>query len=416
MSFMSFDYAQRAADAALQFHQGQGQKMQETNSQMRDVGNRNANSKDETMRQKIQAEYEAKSAEIKEDRLEQMAAIKQKRFENAVLAQFLVLGGTVGGGVIDGLIDTFSNKDQAPDVAQMNVDSSTVDDNYATSFKIANGQGNSEQGAIVAFDQSQGQFNVVAMNTSSGQVQSFHNVSASQMADNILNTLTDGNGNLTEAGRNPNNAALLSKIDVGPPAMFKADHFGHGVDPDSPDQVGMSEELRNDLFGQVMPDGSERPGFFTQGSRIDSDGNQVGTESGENMIRDMLGQETAFRPNQAYTQTGNSIMALLGNERIQNGLQITDDATKQTRDSLEDSGINLGSRFGERSSTFLQKAIIKPLGEGLNQFMKMAQVTKQYEEEYEEAVAQYNEAKKQAANARKRLQQLESLLAAGASS
>lgn len=52
MSFMSFDYAMRAADAALQFHQQQGQNIKDTNARVREVGTGNAKRKDDLVRQK----------------------------------------------------------------------------------------------------------------------------------------------------------------------------------------------------------------------------------------------------------------------------------------------------------------------------------------------------------------------------
>jgi hypothetical protein len=51
MSFMSFDYAMRAADAALQFQQGQSQNMRDTNQRVAEVGKGNAQRKDQRKRQ-----------------------------------------------------------------------------------------------------------------------------------------------------------------------------------------------------------------------------------------------------------------------------------------------------------------------------------------------------------------------------
>lgn len=423
MSFMSFDYAMRAADAALQFQQNQGQNIKDTNARAREVGTGNAKRKDELVRNKIEAEYQSKSAEIKKDKAARLAQIAEERKKGAQLAQWLVGGGAMLGGMLDGIMDLTKKKDgQAPDAEQMGISNEAIDQGYATSFRIAGGTGNSEQGAIVAFDPNKGNFNLVGMNTTDGTVRGFVQMSASDMAASILDKVKD----------DPTKSALLGMIDQGPPPMFKREHFiepGVGesgasaanspVGRSASGGITLSPALRQELFGG--PNGAPA-GFFAEGSRVTSErhttetgsvieaGAAAGSDKGENMIAGLLNNPA--RLSTTYGPTAKNILGMLNNEKIQNGLQITKDTVAKTEQNFNDNKLLDGVGIGD----VLHKAILKPLGTALPQFMEMAKVAKQYEEEHAQKLAEYEQAKKQAAAAREKLQKLESLLAAGSNS
>lgn len=388
MSFMSFDYAMRAADAALQFHQNQGQNIKDTGQKVRDVGNRNAQSKDQLVRQKIEAEYQAKSATIKKEKLEALANLAKERKENAMLAQMIVGAGGMLGGMIDGIVDMANkDKDQAPDADQVNPSQAAIDAGYATSFRIASETGNSQQGAIAAFDPDTGSFSVTGVNTTSGEVMGFTTLSATDMAQQIRNAVGD------EAG-NPANARLLSMIETGPPAMFKAEHF-----IENNGRVDLSPELRDALFG----DG----GFFAQGSRRDGEGNLRGSDAGERVAGGLI--QSGLTDFSFYNRSADGIMRMMQTPRIQEGLGIDREVVGKTNRSLSDAGAFGKGGLGEG----FHKILLKPLGTTLPQFLKLAEVSKQYEEEYQAKLKEMEAAKKQAALAWEKVQKLEGLLISG---
>ena len=299
MSFMSFDYAMRAADAALQFHQNQGQNIKDTGQKVRDVGNRNAQSKDQLVRQKIEAEYAAKSATIKKEKLEGLANLAKERKESAMLAQMLVGAGGMLGGMIDGMVDMANrNKDQAPDADQINLSQENIDAGYATSFRIASETGNSEQGAIAAFDPASGSFSVTGINTTTGAVNGFTTLSATDMAQEILNAV----GN--EAGNGNNTRLVKEMIEAGPPAMFKEEHFKQ-----KNGEIQMSDDLRSALFG----DG----GFFAQGSRRNEGGHMLGSDAGERVAAGLV--QRGLNDFSFYTPSADGIMRLMETPSIQKG-------------------------------------------------------------------------------------------------
>lgn len=407
MSFMSFDYAMRAADAALQFQQSQGQNIKDTNSRVREVGTGNAKRKDDLVRQKIEAEYASKSADIKKDKALRLAQLAQERKQGAVFAQFAVGIAAFGGGMLDGIVDICKgNKDKVPDSEQMTIDKGAVEAGYASAFRIANGNGNTEDGAIASYDPKKGNFNLVSMDTTSGKVKGFVQMSATDMAKHILDKTK---------GMNDDNAkALNSMIDQGPPPMFKKECFDakgeHG-------EHSMSPKLREALFGKIGADGKTDPnnaGFFASGSRTTQEsGGQTGTELGENLAAELLRDPAQIST--AYGPTANSIVDMLKVDNIRAGLDISEDTAGKATRAFEDAGHKIGG-FDQAMSVggdILSKAIFKPLGTALPQFMELAKVAKQYEEEYAQKMAEYDAAKKQAALAREKLQKLESLLAAG---
>ncbi|MEZ0370028.1 MAG: hypothetical protein ACAI44_13155 [Candidatus Sericytochromatia bacterium] len=544
MSFMSFDYAMRAADAALQFQQSQGQNIKDTNARTREVGTGNAKRKDDLVRQTIEADYEAKSADIKKEKMQKLAKLADEKKQMAFLTTALVAGGTFLGGLIDGALDCGNKKGVAPDSEQMGISSDMIKDGYATSFRIAGGTGNSEQGAVVAFDTNKGNFSMVGVNTTNGQVNGFVQMSATDMASHILNTTKD----------DPQHANLRSMIDQGPPPMFKASCFEQ-----KDGKFELKGGLKEELFGG--PNGNPA-GFFAEGSRVGApvnspqtagdlmtrlnagpqgvansaaadiltkikddtspeadkmrglidqgpppkfkpgvctidpkDGslklnddlrdavrdpkfqafgarlNSVKDDPAQNKLRGMIDQgppakfndkgvtknangeeeltpglqaalqDPRFRdiPNSAglgvgnesgellaarllknpapismaYGPTANNILDVLGNKDIQNGLQIDGNTVDKTRKSFEDSGaLEYGTSVGQG----FNKVLFKPLGNALNQFMQLAQVAKQYDEEYKQKMVEYEAAKAQAAKAREKLQKLQSMLVAGSNS
>lgn len=406
MSFMSFDYAMRAADASLQFQQNQGQNVKDTNARAREVGSGNAKRKDELVRNKIEAEYAATSAEVKKDKASRLAQIAEERKKGAVLAQMLVGGGALLGGMIDGIMDLTKKKEgEAPDSEQMSISPEMVNNGYATSFRMASGTGNSEQGAVVAFDTKKGNFNLVAMNTTNGSVRGFVQMSATDMAGHIRDTIKN------DGERNTGRDALKGMIEDGPPVMFKKEHFDMTKDPP------MSDALRDALFGSPT---ARTAGFFNEGSRVQVGTGQtaggaptnigVGNDSGETMVAGLLNNPAAI--NGAYGPTARNVLSMLDNAKIREGLQITPETVEKTKQNFSDNKALDGVGIGD----VLHKALFKPLGTALPQFMELAKVAKQYEEEHHQKLAEYEAAKKQAAAAREKLQKLESLLAAGSNS
>lgn len=402
MSFMSFDYAMRASEAALTFQQNQGQNIKDTNARVREVGTGNAKRKDDLMREKVKAEYDARSADIKKEKAEKLMAIAKNRKENALKAEALVGIGTFVGGFIDGMKDLKNaDKNQMPKDDQVTMDSGDIQVGKNTAaFRIAAGNGNSEQGAIVSFDKSKGNFSVVGVNTTSGQVNGFVNVSATDMAKHILDTIGDhpDTPGVNEREAGGNNRALLSMIDQGPPPSFKPSAYKDGKNPSS----GLTDEAQSALFGAN--------GFFSQGSNP-SGGPLSGSDAGEQMAAGLLRDAAPITG--AYHASAKGVLNLLENEQVQNGLQLADGPklAKKTRSIFEDQKV-----LGNNGPSALQKLFFKPLGTSLNQFMAMAKVAKEYEEEYNQKVAEYDAAKKQAANAYKKLQKLEGLLASGGAS
>jgi len=390
MSFMSFDYAMRAADAALQFHSQQGQNVKDTGQKVRDVGTGNAKRKDEQVRNKIEAEYAAKSADVKKQKMEQLMAFAEKQKNSAQLAQMLAGGLSLAGGFGNGIMDLLANDGtQAPDSDQIDMRQDDID-KYSVSFRIASQTGNTEAGAIASFDPERGNFNLVGVNTTNGEVEGFVTLSATDMADHILNTIGD------EAG-NPNNAALRSMIDQGPPPMFKADHFIQGE--------GGRVELSQDLTTALFSDG----GFFAQGSRRteNGQGNMLGSDAGEEMTAGLL--KHRIKDFSGYNASAHGITRLMKTPGIQRGLQIDPKIAEKTEQSLDAKGAFGKSKFGEG----VQKLFFKPLGTALPQFLKLAEVTRQYEDEYNQKVIEYQAAKREAAQAWAKLTEIEGQLHAG---
>ncbi len=385
MSFMSFEYARQAADAALQFHQNQGQNIKAVQDDVKTVGTANAQRKDELMRSKIEAEYEAKSADIKKEKAEKMMQLKKDRMERAKDAAALVLLGTLGGGILDGVADML-NKDerQVSDDSQLAPMSNADINKYAVSFQIANAGGNSQEGAVVSYNPSQRNFSIMGVNTTTGKVEGFQNVSQTEMARNLLENTPEG-------------SPLRAMLQEGPPPAFNPGDL-------DPATGNMSDALRGELFGEN--------GFFAQGSRsVEGSTTPVGSDAGERMAAGMLSRSTQINP--AYRQSAQSALGLLRNENIQRGLNIDDRVANQAENIFKEK--NVINKFGEGAKDAFQKVLFKPLGTSLNQFMAMNSVAKQYEEEYQDAVVEYQAAKKQAAAALQKLQKLEALLAAGSS-
>lgn len=401
MSFMSFDYAMRASEATLSFHQNQGQNIKDTNSRVREVGTGNAKRKDDLVRQKIEAEYAAKSADVKKDKAEQLMKVAEKRKQNATMAAGLVGIGTFLGGMIDGAMDMKNaDKDQMPENDQVTMDASQIDvGKNVAAFRIAQGNGNSEQGAVVAYDSSKGNFSVVGVNTTTGQVNGFVNLSQTDMARNIMETIGDNpatDGSEREAGGR--NDALLGFMEQGPPPMFTKDAFvkDEAGNPTSE----FTAEAQAALFGDN--------GFFSQGSN--AGGPLTGSDAGEQMVAGLLHNPAPVTS--AYRASAEGIIGLLDNKEVQKGLQLPEDKDlgKLTKSIFKDQGVL------DSGPSALQKLLFKPLGTSLNQFMEMAKVAREYEEEYNAKVAEYEAAKKQAGVAYEKLQKLESMLASGGTS
>ncbi len=447
MSFMSFDYAMRAADAALQFQQNQGQNIKDVNQRSREVGTGNAKRKDDLVRQTIEAEYKSRSADIKKEKAGALMVLAKERMEGATLAAGLVGAGTLLGGMANGVMDLIKGDGtQMPERDQVTIDDVKVGEN-AVSFRMATGTGNTESGAMVAYNADHQNFSLVGVNTTSGKVSGFVNLSATEMAGHILNATnnttgedankinstaksvvpetTNENAELTEAQK----AAIIAGTIDNIPAGTADNVSGEGTTTNSvatttPAQApGMINELRGMIDqgppamfkeGLIDKDGNLDPrlqaalfnptnGFFAQGST------GVGTESGEKMVHDLLANPATI--SSSYRATGQGVMRMLENSEIQKGLGIDDKVADKSRDILKSEGalVSGWDKFGNGAN----KVLFKPLGTALPQFMEMAKVMKEYEDEYKEKLAEYEAAKKDAANARKQLQRLESLLAAG---
>lgn len=401
MSFMSFEYARQAADAALQFHQNQGQNIKSVQDDVKTVGNGNAQRKNENMRNKIEAEYNATSAEIKKKKAESMMRLKEDRMNRAQDAANLVLLGTLGGGMLDGIAGLLkgderqmADEDQIAGLSNEQIAPASGAAGYATSFQIARGGGNSEVGAVVSYSPDQGNFSVMGVNTTTGNVTGFSNVSQTEMARSLLATA-------------PADSPIRGMLEEGPPPAFKREFLEE-------DGKGMKQELKDELFGDN--------GFFAQGSRsADGGATTVGNDAGENLAASFL-EGPISEPGQArrttaigsaYKKSAESALGLLSNPKIQQGLNIDDKTVRNTRDIFKDR--NAINRTGEGAKNAFQKVLFKPLGTSLNQFMAMHQVAKQYEEEFQDAKVEYEAAKRQAAAAQKKLQEIEAVLAAGTS-
>ena len=400
MSFMSFEYARQAADAALQFQQNQGQNIKSTQDDVKSVGNGNAQRKNENMRNKIEAEYNATSAEIKKKKAESMMKLKEDRMNRANQAAMLVLAGTLGGGIANGIADLIkgdgrqmSEEDQIGQLSNEQISPSDGTAGYATSFQVAKGGGNTEVGAVVSYSPDKGNFSVMGVNTTTGNVTGFQNISQTAMARGLLDTA-------------PADSPVRKMLEEGPPPAFRREFL-------EADGKGMKQELKDELFGDN--------GFFAQGSRsADGGKTTIGSDAGENLAASFLegptepgGARRTTNIGSAYKQSAQSALSLLQNPKIQQGLNINDKTVKNTENIFKDK--DAVNRTGEGAKNAAQKLIFKPLGTSLNQFTAMNQVAKQYQEEYQDAKVEYEAAKRQAAAAQKKLQQIDSLLAAGTS-
>ncbi len=94
---------------------------------------------------------------------------------------------------------------QMPEESQMSPMDNAQIDKYAVSFQIANSGGNSEA-CVVSYNPDQKQFSLLGVNTTTGRVDGFQNVSQTEMARNILST-------------NPNEN-LKSMLSRGPATLF----------------------------------------------------------------------------------------------------------------------------------------------------------------------------------------------------
>lgn len=391
MSFMSFDYAMRAADAALQMQQGMAQNIRDTNQRVAEVGKRNANSKDQLVRQKIQAEYDMQSANIKAWKAGRLHALAQERAQRAKAAAALVGIGHLAGGVFDGIKDLAEKQKnhgadvpQSPDSAQIMVPPSVVDNGYATAFRVSAGNGPSEEGAVVTFDPKRGTFGAFSINTTTGDVPRYSTMSATQMATLLRDS--------TRNSADPDAQRLHSMIAEGPPVMFKPEHFRQNEDG----SFYMSEELRAALFGVQNPSsGVAQGGFFN-------------SDMGESAIGGVLANGAQISPGQQATSR--AIMGLLETPQLQQQLNLNPATVEKTRDSMKQSGL---LKSGVGIGDVFTRAIFKPISTTLQNFMSMYQVAQQYEEEAKAKKVEYEEAKKHAANARKKLLELEAALAAG---
>lgn len=404
MSFMSFDYAIKASDAALQMQQGMAQNLRDTNQRVADVGKRNATSKDQLVRQKIQAEYDMSSANIKAWKAGRLHALAEERAKTAKAAAAIVGIGTLVGGMVDGITDLakhFKNDQakvpQAPESEQMTVDGNSA---LMSAFPIAASQpqrggqtgamgpGPTEQGAVVAFDPKKGSFSAFGVNTTTGSVTQFSNLSMTEMAT-LVRDNTRGK-NSSEGGAQGLGAMIVD----GPPIAFSPEHLKQKEDG----TYEMSDALKGALFGsgQVTP-GQRQDGFFA-------------SENGSAVIAGVVSRGAAISP--GYQATSRSVMGILENPKVQQGLGMNPATVDKTKAGFEKSGLLTGGVASGAAEIF-KKAIFKPLSTSLSQFMSMARVAKEYEEEAKAKQVEYAAAKQQAAAAMKKLKQIEAQLAAG---
>jgi len=404
MSFMSFDYAIRSSDAALQMQQGMAQNLRDTNQRVADVGKRNATSKDQLVRQKITAEYDMTSANIKAWKQGKLAGLAEERAKMAKAAAAIVGLGTLVGGMANGvsdLIKHFKNDQakvpQAPESEQMTVDGNA---GLMSAFPIAASQpqrggqtgavapGPTEQGAVVTFDTKKGSFSAFGVNTTTGGVTKFSNMSMTEMAT-LVRDNTRGKSS-SEGGAQGLGAMIVD----GPPIAFSPEHLKKKEDG----TFEMSDALKGALFGsgQVQP-GQRQDGFFA-------------SENGSAVIAGVVDRGAAISP--GYQATSRSVMGLLENPKVQAGLGLSPATVDKTKEGFEKSGLLTGGVLSGAGEIF-KKAIFKPLSTALPQFMKMAQVAKEYDEEAKKMRVEYAAAKQQAAAAMKRLKQIEAQLAAG---
>jgi hypothetical protein len=402
MSFMSFDYAIRAADAGLQMHQGMAQNLRDSNQRVADVGKRNATSKDQLVRQKIQAEYDLNSANIKAWKAGRLQALAQDRAKSAAGAAAVVGIFTLAGGMADGISDLnkhFKNDQagvpQADESEQMTVGNEAVANGMVSAFPIAASQSNgegattvgpTEQGAVVSFDAKKGNFSAFGVNTTTGAVTKFQNMSMTEMATMVRDK--------TRGSSEPGSQRLASLITDGPPVSFKEGSITKKEDG----SFEMSGELKSLLFGGgPVASGQRQEGFFA-------------SENGSAAVAGVVSRGAAISP--GYQATSRSVMSLVSNPKVQQGLGINPATAEKTESSFKQSGLLTGG-VGSAAGAIFKKAIFKPLSTALPQFMKMAEVAKQYQEEAKQKQVEYAAAKQQAAAAMKRLKQIEAQLAAG---
>jgi hypothetical protein len=199
----------------------------------------------------------------------------------------------------------------------------------------------------------------------------------------------------SELGANELNAMTVE----GPPIGFAPEHLSQNPDG----SFKMSDQLRDALFGnpeanaQQIQAGQRQGGFFA-------------SEKGSAAISGVVDRGAAISP--GYQATSRSVMGILENSNVQKGLGINPATVDKTRAGFEKSGLLTGGVLSGAGEIF-KKAIFKPLSTALPQFMKMAQVAKEYDEEAKKMRVEYAAAKQQAAAAMKRLKQIEAQLAAG---
>jgi hypothetical protein len=385
MSFMSFDYAMRAADAALQFQQGQSQNMRDTNQRVAEVGKGNAQRKDQLVRDKIQAEYEAVSAEIKADKAEKMMMLAEERKQNAAAATAIVTGFSLAGKMIDGglfgltkPLDDGSMK-SLDDSYQLNHGEGAVQEGLVSAFPMHMNNvpgGNSENGGMVAFDKTNGSFHMARVNRVTGET-GMQRMRPEMMASEIFDRVKNS--------PNPQDQALKSMISEGPPLMFKAEHFKMGADGG----VQMSDELKGALFG---PTGNG--GFFA-------------SDSGKTLVGEQLTNPMPL--SSVHGKTANSLMSILKTDSVRNSLGMSNDAVDRAEGHLTNQGALGQGGIGKS----LSKSLFKPLASTMNDFLKLAQAYKEYDEEAKRMAEEYNAAKRQAGAARERLLKLNAQLEAG---
>lgn len=390
MSFMSFDYAMKAADAALQFQQSQSQNIKDTNQRVADVGKGNAQRKDQLIRQKIEAKYNKVSADIKAEKAEKLMQLAEKKKQNAAAAAVLVGGGHLIGGLFDAAFNK-PKELETPDSQQMDIGGGRAeklaDFGYVSAAKFG-ADGNSENAGVVAFDPKKGNFSAFGINTTSGAPGKTDNVSAQDMAQKVWDKVKDSS--------DPEDQKLKSMISEGPPVMFKKEHFFQQSDG----EFHLSDELRASMFGGNL-NGQSVQGFFNQ-------------ENGKQMVSGII--EGGYEVNKAYQTTADSMMGLLKTDKVQGELGLHNKTINKTEESLEARGLEIG--WFDKTTAGAGKAgksIFKAVSSGIQPFMQMAEAWKQYAEEYDAKKAEYEEAKKQAKAAAQKLLEIESqLVAAGA--
>lgn len=389
MSFMSFDYAIRASEAQMQYQQGMAQNMQSVESQVRETGNRNATKKDDLVRNKIEAEYEAKSAQIKAKYADKKAVLAEERKKWAMITAIAVPAAGVVGGWIDNAMgeDAFGRNGvmgQVPEHQQIGLNEDDVASGNVRAYNLrgatgGGGDDNTNAMAIGGYNPRQDTFEFFAVNPDNGEINNGMQMDREEMA-----------------------RALMFQQPEGDPPVAR--------DPAVVDQAFISQHIdMSDPSNPIMKTNS--PGLSEDLNAV------LRTGEGAGVLRDSFTQHGYYVPNAGpvYQATSDSIGSVMGAitesrnaERSDANYAVFRDMDGMNVDNFshleEGVGDDLDRRAGPQTS-FASK-VFKPILANVSQFVELAKAWKDLADEAEKARLAAEQAKEQAALAFKRLGEL----------